>query len=215
MEVILMKIRKDMIFAVLTTFCMCALMFAVIPISGLPPYDPWADYNADDFIDIKDVSSVARLYGTTNTDNLTRNVNVTNWPTTPLNTYTEAVDYTLLDVSRMVNGTEYGMYAISFGEPLAFSPKQNFIAVTNFSYVIQAYKEGVGLRFYDYTVDVNDGIVQQGHLQIMDYYPTAAVGLAPLGANYIHPGMNFVNVQLEEYLFILKMTVCIQYQYQA
>jgi hypothetical protein len=71
-----------MIFAVLTTFCMCALMFTVIPIrSGLlPPYDPWADYNADDKIDIKDVSSVARLFGALNTDNLTRNVNVTNWP---------------------------------------------------------------------------------------------------------------------------------------
>jgi hypothetical protein len=87
MGVILMKVRKDMIFAVLTTFCMCALMFTVIPIRSGLPYDPWADYNADDKIDIKDVSSVARLFGTLNTDNLTRNVNVTNWPSQLLPNY--------------------------------------------------------------------------------------------------------------------------------
>jgi hypothetical protein len=76
-----MKIRKDMIFAVVTTFCLSALMFAVIPIrSGLPTYDPWADTNDDNKIDMKDIGNVAFLFGLSNTDNLTRNVNVTNWP---------------------------------------------------------------------------------------------------------------------------------------
>lgn len=36
-------IRKDVIFAVLTTFCLCALVFSVTPIRSGPPYDPWAD----------------------------------------------------------------------------------------------------------------------------------------------------------------------------
>ena len=60
-----MKIRKDMIFAVLTTLCMCALMFTVIPIRSGLPYDPWADLDDNGFIDIKDVSYVARLFGAT------------------------------------------------------------------------------------------------------------------------------------------------------
>jgi hypothetical protein len=60
-----MKIRRDIIFAVLTTFCICALMFAVIPIrSGLPPYDPWADINEDGKIDSKDLAYIARMSGT-------------------------------------------------------------------------------------------------------------------------------------------------------
>jgi len=76
-----MRIRKDMIFAVLTTFCICALMFAVIPIRSGLPYDPWADIQPDTpdgTIDIKDVSGVARLYGTSGDS--TKNVTVTNFP---------------------------------------------------------------------------------------------------------------------------------------
>jgi hypothetical protein len=49
-------------------------------VRSIQPYDPWADINGDNEIDIKDVSSVAKLYGALNTDNLTRTVNVTNWP---------------------------------------------------------------------------------------------------------------------------------------
>ena len=59
-----MKIRKDMIFAVLTTFCMSALMFAVIPIRSGLPYDPWADINDDGKIDSKDLAYIARMSGT-------------------------------------------------------------------------------------------------------------------------------------------------------
>jgi hypothetical protein len=72
-----MKIRKDMIFAILVTFCMCALMFAVIPIRSGLPYDPWADIQPDTpdgKIDIKDVSAVARLFGTTGDS--TKNVTI-------------------------------------------------------------------------------------------------------------------------------------------
>lgn len=80
-----MKIRKDMVFAVLTTFCLSALMFAVIPVRSGLPYDPWADITGldgvpDDKIDMRDIGKVAASFGTLNTDNLTRNVNVTNFP---------------------------------------------------------------------------------------------------------------------------------------
>ena len=78
----LMKIRKDMMFAVITTFCLSALMFAVIPIQSGLPYDPWADIQPDTpdgKSDIRDVSAVARLFGTSGDS--TKNVTVTNFPT--------------------------------------------------------------------------------------------------------------------------------------
>jgi hypothetical protein len=74
-----MKMRKDVIFAILTTFCLCALMFSVIPIksAGLP-YDPWTDINEDGTINMKDIGNVAAQFGTTGDP--TKNVTVTNWP---------------------------------------------------------------------------------------------------------------------------------------
>jgi len=73
-----MKIRKNMIFAVLTTFCLSALMFTVIPIRSGLPYDPWADIDANGKIDMKDIGNVASQFGTAGDS--TKNVNVTNWP---------------------------------------------------------------------------------------------------------------------------------------
>jgi hypothetical protein len=59
-----MKIRKDIIFAVLTTFCLSALMFAVIPIRSGSSYDPWMDINDDGKINMWDISYVASVFGT-------------------------------------------------------------------------------------------------------------------------------------------------------
>lgn len=144
-----MKIKKDMIFAVLTTFCMSALMFAVLPIrSGLlPPYDPWADLNADNKIDIKDISNVAKLFGALNTDNLTRNVNVTNWmPPEPtmiwcgyyeINSsgvitvsalpYVHVGDYEKLTVIMVFNTVQYkgrDFYLSAYADWMAFDSKR-------------------------------------------------------------------------------------------
>jgi hypothetical protein len=73
-----MKIRKDVMFAILTTFCMCALMFTVIPIRSGLPYDPWADIDDNGKIDMKDIGNVAAQFMTSGDP--TKNVTVTNWP---------------------------------------------------------------------------------------------------------------------------------------
>jgi len=63
-----MKNRKDTVLAVLVIVCVTAALFAVIPSMGSTSiagtYNPWLDWNDDGKIDIKDVSSVAKIYGT-------------------------------------------------------------------------------------------------------------------------------------------------------
>jgi hypothetical protein len=71
-------IRKDVIFAILTTFCLCALMFTVIPIRSQEPYDPWADIDENGKINMYDIGYTAQRFGATGDP--TKNVNVTNWP---------------------------------------------------------------------------------------------------------------------------------------
>jgi hypothetical protein len=74
-------IKKDLIIAVLSTFCLTSTLFLVIPTrssSNSFPYDPWVDLNGDGKIDIYDITWAAELYDTSGDP--TRNVNVTNWP---------------------------------------------------------------------------------------------------------------------------------------
>lgn len=74
-----MKIGRNMIVAIMITFCFTATLFIVIPIrSATSPYDPWIDYNDDGKISLSDLVSLANSYGTTGDP--TKNVNVTNWP---------------------------------------------------------------------------------------------------------------------------------------
>jgi hypothetical protein len=60
-------IRKDVIFAVLATFCLTTILFTVIPVGSYGTYDPWIDFNDDGKIDVKDVSLVASNFGSKGT----------------------------------------------------------------------------------------------------------------------------------------------------
>jgi hypothetical protein len=72
-----MVTKKDLIIAVLATFCLTATVFMVIPIrSSTNPYDAWIDYNDDGKISLADLSALANSYGTTGDP--TKNVNVAN-----------------------------------------------------------------------------------------------------------------------------------------
>jgi hypothetical protein len=73
-----MKIGRNMIIAIMITFCFTATLFMVIPIrSANSPYDPWIDYNDDGKINLQELVLLANSYGTTGDP--TKNVNVTNW----------------------------------------------------------------------------------------------------------------------------------------
>ena len=57
--------KKDVVLAVLITFCLSVTLFSLVPSkSATGDYDPWADIDDDGKIDIKDVSYVARMFGT-------------------------------------------------------------------------------------------------------------------------------------------------------
>jgi len=90
-------IRKDVIITVLTTFCLTATLFTVIPIRSSLPYDPWADMRGpyedpdvpDGTINMRDIGYVASMFMTSGDP--TKNVTVTNWPTWLVNQSTTLV----------------------------------------------------------------------------------------------------------------------------
>ncbi|MCJ7423483.1 hypothetical protein MUP01_04340, partial [Candidatus Bathyarchaeota archaeon] len=59
--------KKDLVIVVVVAFCLTAALFAILPVSssGAWPYNPWWDINDDGKIDVKDVASVARAFGST------------------------------------------------------------------------------------------------------------------------------------------------------
>ena len=71
--------RKDLIIAVLLTFCLTATLFTIATTQS-QEYDPWTDLNEDGKIDILDVVGMTSIYGTTGDS--TKSVNVANWPVT-------------------------------------------------------------------------------------------------------------------------------------
>jgi hypothetical protein len=73
-------IRKDVVIAVLATFCLTSTLFMITTSksqSGVGEYNPWADYDGNGTIDIFDVVAVGVSFGTDGDP--TKNVNVTNW----------------------------------------------------------------------------------------------------------------------------------------
>jgi len=84
-------------FVIATVFAMVLLTMVFIPISSqqLGTYDPWLDYNEDGKIDIRDLATAAKAYGTLGDP--TKNVNVTNWP----------LDYRVQTVSINVTWENY------------------------------------------------------------------------------------------------------------
>jgi hypothetical protein len=72
-----MVTKKDLVIAVLATFCLTATIFMVIPTrSQNSNYDPWLDTNDDGAINILDISASAKAF--LSSGNPTKSVYVTN-----------------------------------------------------------------------------------------------------------------------------------------
>jgi hypothetical protein len=74
-----MTTKRDILIAILTTFCLTATLFMILPTRSSSPYDPWLDTNDDGVINIREVTD-AILHFQASGDP-TKNVNVTNFPT--------------------------------------------------------------------------------------------------------------------------------------
>ena len=61
-----MKLRKDVLIAVLITFCLTSALFAIKPSGSQTErqYDPWADVNDDGIINMRDVTNEILLFNT-------------------------------------------------------------------------------------------------------------------------------------------------------
>jgi len=74
----MMTNRKDLVIAVLGTFCLTATLFMIVPTrsqSGLNDYDTWTDVNGDGTIDMADISISIDKFMTSG--DTTRNVTIT------------------------------------------------------------------------------------------------------------------------------------------
>jgi hypothetical protein len=70
-----MVTKKDLVIAVLATFCLTVSLFTIIPTRSLlptdsvnaskPEYDPWLDYNEDGIVDISDILDTSLAFGST------------------------------------------------------------------------------------------------------------------------------------------------------
>jgi hypothetical protein len=59
-------IKKDIVIAVIATFCLTATLLTILPVGSLGEYNPWLDsFTGDGKIDARDVSPVSAAYGAT------------------------------------------------------------------------------------------------------------------------------------------------------
>jgi len=113
--------KRDLIVAVLLTFCFAVTLFTVVPTIGSPDagdYDPWLDYNDDGEIDMRDIGPVARAYGSEGTP-----INKTDL-LLELQTRIDALNSTIIALSDQIAGYSEGVVNIK-------DYSQNYGLITN------------------------------------------------------------------------------------
>jgi hypothetical protein len=232
-----MTTKKDLVIAILCTFCLTATLFTIIPTrsstTNSREYDPWTDISGDGIIDYLDISISARLFGTTGDP--TRNINVTNFPldgegnlrvrqaTEPLQTYKDCVEISVLDASRVKDGTEHGVCVCCCSYRFCFAPKQTFLNVTKFAVSMVLYNETTGWQRNYFNMQMNGQTVFAGGYKLyyeqISYYPMffGTETSDPSNCTFVKPGINYLttdfNAPPTSPVFILQITIFIEYNY--
>lgn len=141
-------IKKDLIIAILGTFCLTSALFMIMPTRSSPgtkEYDPWLDYNEDGKISLSDLVSLAQDYGATGDP--IKNVNVTNFPLDEQGNLKVSIgDQTSSTIKKglqkivVLDTFSYGTNGICLAKPglastnsyfwFLFEPKSKFLNVT-------------------------------------------------------------------------------------
>jgi len=97
-----MILKKDLIAAIVITFCITAILFTAIPIRSTPTpaYDPWIDTNDDGIINYKDLFNFAAIFGASGTP-----VNKTDL-LLKLQSKVDSLNASLLDLEARVDALE-------------------------------------------------------------------------------------------------------------
>ena len=135
-------------------------------------------------------------------------------------TYTDAVEIGVLDASRMRDNREYGVCVYHRSFAFVFAPKQRFLRATSVYIGMVLYKETTGNKLFYYDVSLNGQPIGNSWFEQVDYYPmyTFFGSSNSSVCSLIRQGINSVEIDpsaADEPFFILKITVFIEYEYEA
>jgi len=129
-------IKKDLIIAILGTFCLTSALFMVLPTRSSttngPKYDPWLDLDDDGYIGLSDLVSLAKVYGTTGTPinktELLLNVNATY---TKLLSRINSLNASLLDLEAYLKTRITNLEALVAEQQSIIAELESKIAILN------------------------------------------------------------------------------------
>jgi hypothetical protein len=127
------------------------------------------------------------------------------------------------DLNRMSNGSQDGAYTSGAQVTFAFSPKQTFLRVTKLVIATSAYtlgQPGSGFHFIDYEWLMNNSegtLIASDHFELFESNPACRNLIVTDSSilSMITPGLNFLYFSCPDYVFLLKVNVFVEYQYQS
>jgi hypothetical protein len=201
--------RKDLVVAVLITFCLTAALFMIVPTSGgVWPYDPWWDVNGDGKIDVQDLARVSGAFATYGDP--AKNVNVTNWPE-DRPTVTSAKVQRIQILESLSSGVDVGLGSGSADSFLfVFEPIGQLVNVTGF--YIMTVRKAPDLNAHAITYVVNS-VYSFADVIDTDTVPRASWNHydSPTG---LHAGVNRLDIYknaLPTGLWLYKLEIIVEY----
>jgi len=177
----IMVTKKDLIIAILSTFCLTSTLFMIVPTRSTPSvYDPWADIDGDGKITILDVVALTSRYATTGDP--TRNVNVTNWPE----------PYRIVDLEYNVSWSPPYYTATLYTGNVYVGDYSRFYVYAvpdlekNVGKLGSTYKTNISLSMIEYNLDVHaicdsyEAFVPSLYITTFERYADGSVAFEPL-----------------------------------
>jgi len=225
-----MTSKKDLIIAVVITFCLTATLFTIVPAkSGNgSSYDPWKDLNDDGVVDSTDLGMLGTSWATTGDP--TKNVNVTNWPIELLGPTTKKQNI----VVKLLEWNDKGFLLTrnygDFENAFSFNPRSDNINITRLVVAATVAQNETGATYcLPFEFGIGNGLTSVDFYSWgQQYYYT--VRKRPLFNNivfideidysalrlYVQPGINefFIrNPTTYQDIWLYQLTIIIEFEY--